>query len=952
MTVASDSRTLLASLEAAPRAERVQRLVSAGPVDELLVALGDEAERLALVQVSRALAVSELVIELADAVGAAAARARARRARAQALCYAGRFTEALAVCREAVGIAEEAQERVEAARARLASLHALGELGRYDEAVGVGEEAREMLLAAGQPRLAGRADLNLGVIHQNRNDPARALAHLDRAARALADEPLLLGYIENNRGEALLLLDDFQGAAEAFTRAREVAEQARADLAAAIAEGNLADLAARRGALDQALRHFERARRRLERDVAGGHLARLIMEQAEALETLGMPGEALAGYDEALPALEDHGLAWEAGRAWMGRGKALLKLERVSEARAALDQAAARFERLGDSVMQARVDLLRAELLALAGQTDQARQVLHRARQALRERPVDAALADEALARLELRRGELEAARRHLQCAAEQVEPLGLAPVLAGILHVRGQLALRSGQTDKAIADLQAAVGQIERVRGTLQADRFRVAFLGHRLAVYEDLLRAWLARPDIPLGPVFDTIERARSRSLLDLASGALEAAAAGSNGEDPEERELTERMARLRAELNVLYSRLADVRTRASPSASTWRAAVEQRERALDELERRITSARGVNGLYARPASLETVQRCLPVGAGLIEYFAAAGRLLALILTRDRARLLPDLAPLDEITPRVQRLQFQLGRAARPGATDGVRARGLLEDVRRELGTLYRRLIEPLESDLDELERLVVVPYGVLHAVPYPALWDGRRYVIERWELSLAPSASLFCMLTAPAGRAAGGDGAGTSLVVGVSDELAPGIEEEARRVAGALPASRLLLGPQATVEAVLAAAAEARVVHLACHGHFDACNPGACGLRLYDRRLTVRDIYGKRLRAELVTLSGCDTGRSLVGGGDELMGLVRALLAAGASSLLVSLWALHDESATRLMCTFYERLVADRQAGGAGRAAALRAAQLEAIGQEQHPLYWAPFILTGGV
>jgi CHAT domain-containing protein len=126
----------------------------------------------------------------------------------------------------------------------------------------------------------------------------------------------------------------------------------------------------------------------------------------------------------------------------------------------------------------------------------------------------------------------------------------------------------------------------------------------------------------------------------------------------------------------------------------------------------------------------------------------------------------------------------------------------------------------------------------------------------------------------------------------------------------------------------------------------GRGDAGASGSRGLALADGWLTTLDIFNWRLQASLVTLSACQTGRSVVAGGDELLGLMRAFLAAGAASLVASLWAVEDRSTALLMENFYRQLAA-----GAGKGAALRAAQLSLLdGAYVHPYYWAPFFLVG--
>jgi CHAT domain-containing protein len=113
----------------------------------------------------------------------------------------------------------------------------------------------------------------------------------------------------------------------------------------------------------------------------------------------------------------------------------------------------------------------------------------------------------------------------------------------------------------------------------------------------------------------------------------------------------------------------------------------------------------------------------------------------------------------------------------------------------------------------------------------------------------------------------------------------------------------------------------------------------------LQLAGGPLTVFDVYNVDIGAELVTLSGCETGVNLVADGDELIGLSRAFLHAGAQSLLLSLWAVHDRSTAALMEVFYETLKR-----GERPRRALRAAQLSVLHQEGHPFYWAPFFVCG--
>ena len=179
-------------------------------------------------------------------------------------------------------------------------------------------------------------------------------------------------------------------------------------------------------------------------------------------------------------------------------------------------------------------------------------------------------------------------------------------------------------------------------------------------------------------------------------------------------------------------------------------------------------------------------------------------------------------------------------------------------------------------------------------------------------------------------------------------------PFAAQEARSIADAFH-GEALIEDLATSRRLTELAPTYRTIHLAAHGDFRPDNPLFSGLALEDGWLTTFDIFNLRLNASLVTLSACQTGRNVNSGGDELLGLMRAFLYAGAASLVLSLWPVEDRSTARLMEAFYAGL-----ADGRSKAAALRQAQLQFIHQQAgkehlselyaHPYFWAPFFLVG--
>ncbi|MDQ3695932.1 MAG: CHAT domain-containing tetratricopeptide repeat protein [Chloroflexota bacterium] len=941
-----DPIALLDELAALPAGERLGRAAAAGELEAVLVQLGDASEQLAAFEIAKSLAATELVVALADEAGSSRARARGRRARAMALAYSGRFHDALATCAEAATIATAGDQVVEAARARLASVNALASLGRFDDAIAAGTCARQALLTAGEPALAARADVSIGATYDMQDDPARAVVHYDRARIGLVNDPIALAQLETNRGAALQGLDEFVAAEAAFLSAVESFAAAGLGWAAAIAEGNLAHLTARQGRLERALYHFERARRHLETDESPAQLARVLAEQAHVMTQLGMHDEAVTAYEQIVPQLDELGFSSEAATARFGLGQALGEIGRLAEAETALGEAAAAFGALGQPVTQARVAVARAALGRAAGHADEARILLTDALEVLAERPVDTVIARYQLARIALEAGELDAATNHLARAIPVAESLDLAPMLADLLHLRAFVAHAQGEPTAALRDLRSAVERVERVRGTLQAERFRAAFLGNRLEIYESLVAQLLNQADAAaVAEAFAVTEQAKSRALLDLVTGSLDlTTTAARDAADPAETILLAELARLRSELNWYYSRL-DQGAEDGPVTvdAAWHEAIRGRERSLQELQERIAVGRGIAGLYAKPVDLATIQSLIPTDTALVEYFVTGDEVLAFVVFQGQTTVLRRLASQRELVEQARQIRFQISRAiaAGAGAIAGSRADRLQAEARRALGAVYETVMAPVLAIVSEATTLSLVPHGPLHTVPLNALWDGERYLIERFQMHYSPSASLLSHF----GRGGERTNLGPAVVVGVPDELAPRIALEAERVAATLGASRVLLGAEATVARVIDAAASAGILHLACHGRFVSESPLASGLKLADGWLTAREVYNLRIGAGLVALSGCDTGRSVIGSGDELIGLMRGFFTAGASSVVMSLWTVNDDSTTDLMTAFYAEW-----RDGASAVAALRTAQLRGLDARRHPAFWAPFLLGG--
>jgi CHAT domain-containing protein len=326
------------------------------------------------------------------------------------------------------------------------------------------------------------------------------------------------------------------------------------------------------------------------------------------------------------------------------------------------------------------------------------------------------------------------------------------------------------------------------------------------------------------------------------------------------------------------------------------------------------------------------------LPHHSALIEYFVVRDQFVAAVVTESTLEIVP-LTPASRVENLVRMLRFQMSKFRLGHDYTRLFAKTLLDATRSHLQELFQELIGPFRDRLT-VEHLTIVPHGILHYLPFHALFDGSDYLIDEFSISYAPSASIYALCHRKKSSASG-----PPLILGVPDSRAPLIEDEVRAVAGSLQGSQLVLGAETGENALRTAGSQSRLIHIATHGVFRQDNPMFSGIRLGASYLNLYDLYHLKLNAELVTLSGCATGLNVVAAGDELLGLVRGLFYSGAQSLLLTLWDVQDKSTAEFMAFFYSQL-----GSAESRAAALQASIRALRNSYPHPYHWAPFVLMG--
>ncbi len=269
----------------------------------------------------------------------------------------------------------------------------------------------------------------------------------------------------------------------------------------------------------------------------------------------------------------------------------------------------------------------------------------------------------------------------------------------------------------------------------------------------------------------------------------------------------------------------------------------------------------------------------------------------------------------------------------------------------VREMLKKLYDLLIAPVAALLPPPSGTVtIVPYGPLHTLPFHALYDGSHFLVEQYQVSYLPAASMLTDFDRGTLEDATSKEQQSPLIFGFSGNghLQRALEE-ARTLAAMLDA-RCFLEEEATIARLSEQAPGSPIIHLATHGQSRLDAPNFSSVLLADGRFTAIDAFNLDLKScELVTLSGCETGLAMSGGGDEQLGLGRAFLAAGADSLVMSLWSVEDAATSEFMQLFYRHLLS-----GESKVQALRAAQCAFIARtgsiHVHPYYWGAFRLVG--
>jgi hypothetical protein len=558
-----------------------------------------------------------------------------------------------------------------------------------------------------------------------------------------------------------------------------------------------------------------------------------------------------------------------------------------------------------------------------------------------------AAVADANLAELRLEAGDLDAARALASAALGRSRAAG---------HFEGEwrshwylarIGDLAGDPAAAAAEYEIAAALLESHRARILDAELKAGWMTSRREFFESMARRFFERGEVE--KAFEAAERARSRAFVEsLGLRCLLLAA------DRERRLYRDYVALVAREDGAHDGRgaLFAVQHRSSQGFEALRGEIEALRQRVQENPAVSPAVRAL--VAGAPAGASDVQRGLGAGEVLVEYFSTGRSVIAFVVGPQSLRAV-DL----RLTPR--ELSRRVADFLAAGLGPPAAAEALFE-------VLAGPLVEHFSAAAPgRAQAVTIVPWGPLHRLPFEALrrpaGRGGAYLIEDWEISYLPSASVLRYL--PRERA--GEAPPSRLVAFVDPDT--DYDDDGRPEFPRLPHARAEVGAiaplfserviledrEALEEACVRLTASGEVVHLACHGEFFPSQPLDSSLYLSrgsasDGRLRAAEVFGIDFRSSrLVTLSGCETGRVGVGSSDDPVGLGTAFLHSGARALLVSLWRVEDEATAALMRSFYRIWL---QGGGASRVSALRQAKLDLLreGNFIHPRQWASFILIG--
>lgn len=927
------------------------------------------------------LKLAELLIFFGDYVGRLSSHTLGLKAKGDALVQIGHYQAAIDVLDGSGEEFKQLGDEGNWARSRISWVLASPWLGRMEEGLQQGNLAREVFLRLNEYYWICVLDSNVALIYYYIGEYQNAIKLYDGM---LSIYPNVQGQSANfversiaiaqmNQALNFVLLGNYEKAYHLYLEAHTTFVGLQEIICIIYTEVNLAELDYFQSYYGSALRRYYQAYDRLLQDNLGSPLltAELKMCIGNCLAKLNRARDAQKIVNECIQIYRNLDTKLNTGITLREYATLLASSGKLKEALKAFEDAQSFFTQGGFKPYAAITKLQQAETLldmgAISDAYDYARlvQEYFEARDSVpysaRAELVMIGALIKMMQEIEPHQGArratiLQEIRAHCQRITIQARQHNLQDISYKNHYLLGRVSILQEKYTQALRHYKAAIAQIERILHDLVYD-LSPSFLHTAWAVYEEtiVLCLQLGRVEV----AFSYLEQARSMALRQYLNKTINTNASLKDGLGlVRSQPIDVAMVRMQRELKdwqEQYHHYSTLLANIDPSVSSSvdkevlvselqrceakiselfeRIALQQMEKPSgSKREKRIRrSIKGIDLVQLR-------QRLTPDQLVLV-YFLYKGKLGIFAITTQTLLYREVADGLEQLENVLPFLHARLLPSSQPETTQAHRI------VCNLLRKLYKLLIAPVESLLPSITgSLIIVPYGPLHGVPFHALHDGAKFLIEKYQVNYVPTSNLLLRKDTPITD-------GQPLVFGYSSNghLERALDE-ARLLATMLHGA-CYLEQEATIAHLMEQAATSPIIHLATHGHNrleDA--PNFSAVLLADGRLTAIDAFSLNLQGcELVTLSGCETGLAMSSGGDEQLGLGRAFLAAGAKSLVMSLWLVEDNATNELMQLFYRHLL-----NGESKVEALRKAQCSLLQQPAYanPYFWAAFRLVGDV
>jgi CHAT domain-containing protein/tetratricopeptide (TPR) repeat protein len=904
--------------------------------------LKEEAYRHWSTDAERSIKFADRIIAIGKARNDAAQTALGWMARGDALRFLGSLEEAWETLERAGSIFEVAGDKEGWAQTRIGRLYLAVRLSRVKETLLDGKEAQKIFRRSDKDELLVRLNMARAVVYGSLGDVHRSL-RLFRYALAIATRlgPVAehdLGLLNMNIGVTYDDLGNFSQALTHYERAQSIFNARNETRNIALVELNMAYIAQAQGRYRDALRLLHGILERgvdqfpMEYLAIKRELTECYLQLNRYMQARGMAQEIVSGY-------RNHHAAYETARGLLHLATAEGELGNFPAANTALEEANGIFSELGATSWQATT-LLKHGRIALK-QVD----ITSAYKDA-----VAAAVGFESAGQIVdyatalLLQGQTLFVREDFGAASEAgAKALSIAqhynvPSLRYTSHLLlGKIAESEQGTTRAMRRYQAAAGAIERLQRGLTIT-LRPGFLEDKGEASRSLNALYLRTGQAE--KAFESVERSKSQVWLGYLLNRENLRWAQ---DDPKSRVLITELNQLRAEHQWFYRLAHDSsgRDERPGSVSPQQALIEisTRERRMRAITEQLYLQNHDDQQQQRvpKTSLPDIQRTLGEGTLLIEFYSNGTDIWAFVIDQQTIEVYRLPVAVEVLNRRLAQLQTNV-RAALSVTSQTPADHNVTHLAQLILQWLHSVLVRPLSLDRYSPQRLVIVPYGALHYLPFHLLHDGSKYLIEKQEVLILPTSSL-------ATRAVPQRKPGALILAHSYEGRLPNILAEGQVV------KQLFGGKLYVDEAANRATLQVpptQILHIAAHGEHRLDQPDLSYLHLADGQLYTDDLLQQDLSYELVTLSGCETGRADVTGSEELIGLGRGVLYAGAGALIVSQWRVADDSALNFMTRLYESL----RNKNTSKAAALREAQRSLIAENRqaHPAFWGAFQLIG--